>query len=169
MTHNAFKGHLKFLVLKSLENHPMSGYSMMKFIEQKLGERPSPGSMYPLCKEFRENNLTVIRKVGRSNEFSLTGKGKEELKKMQELKGEIFKDIANALKKWMMVSGEDAEFFTYLMESMHKGEIPFKELNPELARFRDNLVRIGLKERTAQKTAKLKALLKKFNQEASSI
>jgi DNA-binding PadR family transcriptional regulator len=41
------RGHLRFLALNALAKKDMSGYELMKFFEQAIGKKPSPGSIYP--------------------------------------------------------------------------------------------------------------------------
>ena len=54
------RGILRFYVLKliSKSESPISGYSLMKLIEEETGFwRPSPGSIYPLLTSLEEEGL----------------------------------------------------------------------------------------------------------------
>ena len=43
---------LKLFILKKIANTPSTGYSIMKACEEKLGYKPSSGSIYPLLRKM---------------------------------------------------------------------------------------------------------------------
>ena len=62
------RGQLNAFILKSIEEKPMSGYSLMKSIGETIGSRPSSGSVYPLLEKMRAEGAIEIKKEGRVSE-----------------------------------------------------------------------------------------------------
>ena len=53
------RGLLKFLVLKMINEKPMSGAEIVEEIERQTGSwKPSPGSIYPLLAQLHKKGLT---------------------------------------------------------------------------------------------------------------
>ena len=61
MTSSMLRGFLKIVVLKALAESPKSGYSLMKFIEERVGSKPSSGSMYPLLDSLKTEGLVEAK------------------------------------------------------------------------------------------------------------
>jgi PadR family transcriptional regulator PadR len=71
------KGFLSYLVLWSLKNKKMNGAQIAKELEKRRGSKPSPGTIYPVLKELKEDGLISWDD---KKEYSLTKKGENELK-----------------------------------------------------------------------------------------
>ena len=75
------RGMLRHITLQILKNRPMSGSELMDEIEEYTEWRPSPGSIYPLLNQLREEGL--IEKYRNDDptlkRFALTQDGKNEL------------------------------------------------------------------------------------------
>jgi DNA-binding PadR family transcriptional regulator len=54
----------------------MNGAEITEELERRRGNRPSPGTIYPVLKDLTERKLL---KVDDNKKYSLTKKGKEEL------------------------------------------------------------------------------------------
>jgi formylmethanofuran dehydrogenase subunit E len=78
-----FKGYQKLMVLKELSKSDLSGYSLMKRLEELSGKKPSPGYIYPLLKELTDSNYVSKKSDGRKNIYSILKKGRTLLKDMQ--------------------------------------------------------------------------------------
>jgi DNA-binding PadR family transcriptional regulator len=85
------KGFLSFLILWNLGKKSMSGAQLACELEKRKGSKPSPGTIYPVLKELKKNGAITCdsRKV-----YSLTKKGKEELKNACGSFHSIFYDVA---------------------------------------------------------------------------
>ncbi len=70
------KGFLSYLVLWLLKHHKMNGAQIAKELEKRRGSKPSPGTIYPVLKELKEDGLIDS---DNNKEYSLTNKGEEEL------------------------------------------------------------------------------------------
>jgi DNA-binding PadR family transcriptional regulator len=70
------KGFLSYLVLWLLKKEKMSGATIAKELEKRRGSKPSPGTIYPVLKELKENGLISSDD---NKEYRLTEKGETEL------------------------------------------------------------------------------------------
>jgi len=131
------RGHLKQLILASLKTGPLSGYDIMNRLGDRLGARPSPGSVYPLLAELEKEGLIAAEEDGRRKEYSLSPKGRQEIEKLCDLKRRFNEQIEESVRMFAMLTGEKSGFHDHVIDSMKKGDLPFKELNRELKEFRD--------------------------------
>ena len=105
------RGNLKVLVLKALNKNPLSGYALMKYVEDKIGTKPSPGSMYPLLDDLTKESFVTCKKDGRKKIYSLTKAGKEHLKVINLHKDILIKKIEESMRMWATLTGEDIKQF----------------------------------------------------------
>jgi DNA-binding PadR family transcriptional regulator len=127
-----FRGHLKLIILKALAERDSSGYDLMKRLQEKLGCKPSPGSLYPLLDELAAQDLVSSHEAGKSKVYAITAKGKAELKAMQQRKGEILQAMQSNLRMWGMLSGDDVSFQLGIFERLARDEAPFGELSKDM-------------------------------------
>ena len=66
------------------------------------------------------------------------------------------------------LTGEDMKFPMMMVESMKKGVMPFKEVNPEWANVRGGLFKMAQQGVLKQKSNKVKKILAKAYQELQS-
>jgi len=99
---NIYRGHLKLALLRCMSEKEMHGLDMINRIKEVTsGEwAPSPGSVYPILREFEISGLVSKEQNGRSLIYSLTEEGKDTLGSMSsELKQQIsFMDWIMKLK-----------------------------------------------------------------------
>ena len=93
-----YKGNLKHIVLKALSHEDMSGYKLMKFLEETTGKKPSSGSIYPLLDDMKKEHLVSVKQDGRRKIYSLTKKGKDEIKDSLKKTGSLHKRIGQSMK-----------------------------------------------------------------------
>ena len=69
----------KFFVVLLLEDKPISGYDIMKELEQKIGVPPSPGQVYPFLKELKDHKYVKLSSSGPRDKqvYLLTDEGKK--------------------------------------------------------------------------------------------
>jgi DNA-binding PadR family transcriptional regulator len=114
----------------------MSGYSLMKQIsDDSNGWKPSPGSVYPLLECMNKEGIISCKEEGRRKIYSLTEKGRQEA---DECRAKREQALDLIMKKYRAFHSEsdDYNFTLYLLESMKKGDIPFKDISPGLISFR---------------------------------
>jgi DNA-binding PadR family transcriptional regulator len=79
---------LRLLLLKILSEKPLHGYALIKEVEELLGSRPSPGSIYPLLREMLREGLVEVRVTGSRGRivktYYITEKGRQYLASRRE-------------------------------------------------------------------------------------
>ena len=84
------RGFLSYLILWNLSKKNMSGAKVAKELEKRKGTKPSPGTIYPALKELRKKGLVMVDK---NKIYSLTKKGKKELKNACSFFCKAFYDV----------------------------------------------------------------------------
>jgi DNA-binding PadR family transcriptional regulator len=84
------KGFLSFLIIWLISKKKMNGAEITLELEKRRGQRPSPGTIYPVLKYLTEQNLL---KIDDEKKYSLTKKGKQELEMSLNTFFETFCDI----------------------------------------------------------------------------
>ena len=168
-TSKMIRGHLRILVLKGLEEGEKSGYGLMKYIEEKIGSKPSSGSIYPVMDALKEKGLVKVKEEGRRKIYCLTTQGKKVVKKAEEQKEDLMKRFSEGFKMMTTLTGEKTGPFDEMMKAMHKGEIPFKQMGLELAKLRQEIVRLNSKKLPQQDKEKAKKILKEATQKLKRI
>ena len=101
------KGQLKLIVLKTLSEREVSGYSIMKHIEKATGWKPSTGSVYPLLDELLVSGDVKVRKKDRKKLYRITVLGKEKLKKLMDTKEEILSKLVEGIRLFQYLFPKD--------------------------------------------------------------
>ena len=134
-------GYLRLIVMKTLSNKKLSGYGLIKQIEKDTGTwKPSFGSIYPLLDKLLKEKLVQVEAQGRKKVYSLTNEGKKHLVLIDKSKNELVDKLIatwNAFGK--ITDKREMNFMLEVFNSIKKGQLPFKELNPELNQFRANV------------------------------
>lgn len=89
------RGYLSYMILWILSKEKMKGSDIAKELEKRRGSKPSPGTIYPALKELAENNMI---KADKNKVYSLTKKGKKELKSACSAFCKMFYDMADMSK-----------------------------------------------------------------------
>jgi len=84
------KGYLSYLVLWIINKKSMTGAEISQELKKRRGSKPSPGTIYPVLKELKDKGLIASDK---NKAYSLTEKGKKELKRSCNLFCNMFYDI----------------------------------------------------------------------------
>ena len=132
------RGYLRLIVMKTLMNRELSGYDMIKQIERRTGTwKPSFGSIYPLLEKLLKEELVHVKAQGRRKIYSLTKEGRKSLVTIDRSKNMLVDRLIatwNAFGK--ITDKREVSFMLEVLNSLKKGQLPFKELNPELNEFR---------------------------------
>lgn len=163
------RGFLNVLVLKELDESAKSGYELMKQIEERIGTKPSPGSIYPLLEELRKSRLVAFKGDGRSKEYHLTAEGKKRLKTIDEKREECLSGFIGGMKMLSAMTGEDMAFPMAMVDSMRKGVYPFKEINPEWDNIRDELFIMMRKNALGKNSKQVRKILGNALKEMKSL
>lgn len=80
--HFLAKGDFKGMMLRILEDRPMHGYEIMKFIEDRYHGfyKPSPGAIYPALRALLRQGLVEVSGEERRKTYRISRKGKAYLR-----------------------------------------------------------------------------------------
>ncbi len=74
------RGFLTFMVLRLISKKNISGEDIRKELEKRKGCRPSPGTIYPVLKYLKNNELIQeIKDGGKEKKYKITDKGLKEI------------------------------------------------------------------------------------------
>jgi len=135
-----FKGHLKLLILKLLEENPLHGYGIMTRLEETFGIKVSPGAIYPILSSLRKSGLIEVAGEGKREKklHKITEKGREYLRKHEDEVKEAL-EIANKLKEFSELGGKEvAQVLREVVENIDKLS---EEQKAALAREFSNFVK----------------------------
>jgi DNA-binding PadR family transcriptional regulator len=144
-----FKGHLKLLVLKILEEGPLHGYGIMAELERRYGmPQPSPGAIYPILASLKRAGLIEVAGEGRREKklYRITEKGKEYLREHEYEVKEVL-ELAEKFREFAKLGGKElAEVLKEAFNSVNElDEEQKKALAREFAEFtkRVRLILLG--------------------------
>ncbi|NJF24598.1 PadR family transcriptional regulator [Thermococcus sp. Bubb.Bath] len=144
-----FKGHLKILVLKLLEEGPLHGYGIMVELEKRYGiPHPSPGTIYPILASLKRAGLIEVAGGGRREKklYQITEKGKEYLREHDYEVKEVL-ETAERFREFARLGGRElAEVLKEAFNSVNElSEEQKRALAREFAEFtkRVRLILLG--------------------------
>jgi len=85
MNEGTAKINLKLIIIWELSEKALSGYDILKSMSAQGKKAPSPGSLYPILHDLHDDGLVSVQEEGKRKIYSLTKKGKNFLKKMNDL------------------------------------------------------------------------------------
>ena len=158
-------GYLRLIVMKTLSHRKLSGYDLIKQIERDTGTwKPSFGSIYPLLEKLLKENLVEVEVQGRKKLYFLTKEGKKYLSIIDKSKNTLVDKLIvtwNAFGK--ITDRREMRFMLEIFNSLKKGQLPFKDLNPELNEFRATIFELYTTRKDKKKIKKvLKETIKKL-------
>jgi DNA-binding PadR family transcriptional regulator len=96
-------GHVKYLILFTLQEQPLSGYEIIRAIENKCGRAPSPESVYPALQLLEDQDCVSSSERENKKVYALTDEGKKCLEdnreRINQLTGSLWQP------KWDSLSG----------------------------------------------------------------
>jgi DNA-binding PadR family transcriptional regulator len=90
------QGHLKYVILKLLDEKPRHGYEIIKEIEDRFGGTysPSPGTVYPTLTLLEDLGYAAAKpEEGGKKIYEITEEGRKHLAENQPLTDDIFSKI----------------------------------------------------------------------------
>lgn len=104
-------GLLTIYILYTLKKNPKSGYEILSEIKQKCGNKwsPSKGTLYPLLKQLKQEQLIKIKKVGprSKNIFGISPKGKKLLSSMHKERQRLREGFSHFRNLFADILGEE--------------------------------------------------------------
>lgn len=159
------KGYLRLIVMKTLANRKLSGYDLTKQIEKSTGTwKPSFGSIYPLLEKLLREKLVVVEVQERRKLYMLTEDGKKHLAAIDKSKNAIIDRLIGTWHAFGKITDKrELGFMLEVFNSLKKGQLPFKEFNPELNEFRATIFELYTKGKDRNKIKSvLKSTIKKL-------
>jgi DNA-binding PadR family transcriptional regulator len=94
-------GHLRYFVLFALQEQPLSGYEIIRAIENKGGHAPSPAAVYPALQLLEDQGYVSSSERENKKVYALTDEGKKYLEDNREsidqLSGSLWQPRWNSL------------------------------------------------------------------------
>ncbi len=146
------QGHLKFVILRLLDEKPRHGYEIIKEIEERFGGMysPSPGTIYPTLTMLEDLGYARARpEEGGKKIYEITGEGRAHLAENQPLIDDIFSRIADFANS---IFGEP-------MMEVHRG---FKNVGAAIYASKSS-------SRTAEQIRKIKDILDRAAREIEAV
>ena len=84
------KGFLSFLILWLINKKKMTGAEITLELEKRKGNKPSPGTIYPVLKDLKDKGFLII---DGNKQYSLTQNGKKELEENLHIFFATFCDV----------------------------------------------------------------------------
>lgn len=147
------KGYLRLIVMKTLAGRKLSGYDLIKEIEIKTGSwKPSFGSIYPLLEKLLKEKLVQVEIEGRRKLYFLTEEGKKHLAIIDKTKNTLADKLIATWRAFGKITDKrEMGFMLEVFNSLKKGQLPFKELHPELNEFRATIFELYSKGKDRKK------------------
>lgn len=161
------RGFLKFYILKLLSEESLTGYGLMKRIEEDTGFwKPSTGSMYPLLQSLEDQGLITHEGEEERKMYSLTERGRAAVAETYQAKTHILESLQRACEVFGRLFGhEDVEGLRkqvqqWLYEGTPHGseQIP-KELRTRVMLMRHALASLPYKRLSKSQIQKLNLIL----------
>ncbi len=174
------RGHLRTVVLTVLEEKDMSGSEIVSMLEKDFGWKPSPGSIYPILNAIEEEGLAKVRcvddtcnmkkdskkidsnkKVSSAHKkiYSITSKGKSELKLKKKERNELADEIVKVHKMMASIYDVDTKKVEVLTENLKKGKVPFMQIHKETEALNAELFRLMTENKLDKNKNKVKKII----------
>lgn len=162
------RGYLRLIVMKTLANKKLTGYGLIKQIEKNTGTwKPSFGSIYPLLEKLLKEKLVEVEVQERKKLYFLTEDGKKHLGIIDKSKNTLVDKLIAAWNAFGKITDKrEMSFMLEILNSLKKGQLPFKDLNPELNQFRATIFELYSKGKDRKK---IKAILKQIVRKLKAI
>jgi formylmethanofuran dehydrogenase subunit E len=80
------KGLLNLWMLKMLSEGELTGYDIIKKVDEFTGKKPSTGSVYPLLKSMENKGWIIGKRIGNKIVYKITTSGREVVQSHGDLK-----------------------------------------------------------------------------------
>src|SRR6056297_3491444 len=92
------KKHLKSLILKLLQQKPMSGSQIIEELNEMMNWKPSCGTIYPMLNKIEQDNLATSQLIDGKKIYSLTKNAKSYIKQEDKEKEELIQTMEKSYK-----------------------------------------------------------------------
>ena len=156
------QGPLKITVMKLLSEKETSGYQLMKAMTEKIGWKPSPGSMYPLLADLSKKKMVQTRIQGRQKLYRLTPYGKEVLKNLQEKRKAFVQELESNMRVYSLVGDQqEAKDMEMILRIMKDREGHLSWLHEEAVILRRMIFSLAEKNPSRKDQEKIRKIIRK--------
>ncbi len=96
-------GHVKYLVLLAVQEQPLSGYDIMRAVENECGYVPSPAVVYPALRLLEDQGYVRLSEQEGKKVYALTEEGKKYLEENRERIDQLTASFGQL--KWNLLPG----------------------------------------------------------------
>lgn len=153
--------HLKSLILKLLQNKPMSGSQIIDELDDLMSWRPSCGSIYPMLNMMEDEGLTASQLIKGKKIYALTNNADSYIKKEDEEKEELIRSMEKSYKLLESLYGFDTSLERDMLKNIKSGVLPFQELFAESKLIKDELARLQKTNKLSKNLDKVKKIFAK--------
>lgn len=155
------------IVIKALSESELSGWGLMKKIEEETGYwKPSPGTMYPLLEKLEKDGYISSRIDGKKKLYRATKKAKLFNKIVDSKKCSMAKFARGCLKTYEFIFGPEDHLL--LMDDDPYMERYMNNVNQEATMLRNAII-LASKEKNPKKIERLKKILQKASDEIKKL
>ena len=142
----------------------------MKEINEKIGKKPSPGSMYPLLDDLLNKKLVKSKKDGKKIIYTLTKEGKNKIEEFSLHHEEMFEKFKKNIEIISTLSSQsESSCLKSLTEAINNKFIPFQEFSHELIDLKMTLWKLISTKKTDKKSKEIKKILKETTNKLKKI
>lgn len=152
---------IKMMVLKELTTQERSGYDLMKTISI-LGNKPSPGYMYPLLRDLENRGFVSCMEEKRRKVYSITKEGREFLNNLTKVHEQTMDSMIKNFEP-ISTKGEMKKFHQF-RATMKQNRDKLMGDNDVMERFRNAVFSVYEKD-YEKKRSKLRSIVVKATQQ----
>ncbi len=142
-----FKGYLKIVILKELNNGEKTGYDIIKDIYEKTDFiKPSPGSVYPILKNLLKERIVSFKQDKNRKVYRLTKKGKNLIKELEKNRKQL---IETLIKKLKLTFPKEQNYI--LLKNLSEKQKLIKEFLPQAIQLKKNIISLITNKHTSKK------------------
>lgn len=161
---------LKHVMLHCLSEESLSGYGLMKRIQDSSGTwKPSFGSIYPRLKKMKEDGIVSSKKDGRRIIYSLSSKGKEMAAHQQDHIREAMHLIMAKARMFHSIDKEMVDLHGEVLDQFLEGKDPLKEISQEALALKKVLFTLHREGRLKTKKNAINSILKRATKQLQEL
>jgi len=158
---------LDIIILSVLEKGDRTGYSLMKFIKDDMGWKPSPGSMYPSLKSLLEKKYVTVLKRENKKIYTITEDGKKVLGEFKKGKDIYLNEVKRNMSIFNHVcDSKEIKIISDMLDKIKDSDGLLKLFNKDFIEFKMEIIKKALNPKTRDR---LKLFIKKSLMELRKI
>lgn len=163
------KKHLKSLILKLLQQKPMSGSQIIEELNEMMGWKPSCGSIYPMLNKIEQDNLATSQLIKGKKIYSLTKNAESYIKQEDKEKKELIQTMEKSYRLLESLYEIDTSFDRDMLKNIKSGNLPFQEIIEESQIIKDELARLQKTGKFKKNVNQIKKILTKTGNELKKL